>query len=48
MHRVYGVAIWIAIGVMIAGLSMLFGFWAVLAVAGGIGLAGALLYSRRA
>ena len=47
MHRVYGVAIWIAIGVMLAGLAMLFGFWAVLAVGGGIGLAGAVLYSRR-
>ena len=47
MHRVYGVAIWIAIGIMLAGLAMLFGFWAVLAIAGGIGLAGAVLYSRR-
>ncbi len=47
MARTYGVAIWTAVAVMLAGLSMLFGFWAVVAVAGGVGLAGALLYSRR-
>lgn len=47
MHRVYGVAVWSAIAIMLVGLSMVFGFWAVLAVAGGIGAAGALLYARK-
>jgi len=47
MHWVYGAAIWTAIAIMLGGLSMLFGIWPVLAVAGGIGLAGATLYSRR-
>lgn len=47
MHRVYGVAIWTAIAIMLTGLSMLFGFWVVLAIGGGIGLAGAVLYARR-
>ena len=47
MHRVYGVAIWSAIGMMFFGLSMLFGFWAVLVVAVGVGASGALLHARR-
>lgn len=47
MHRVYGVAIWCAIAVMLFGLSMLFGFWVVLAVAGGAAAAGTLLYLQK-
>lgn len=47
MSRVYGVAIWIAIAIIVTGLSMLFGFWGVLAVGGGIAAAGALLHRHR-
>lgn len=47
MSKIYGVAIWIAIAAILTGLSMLFGFWGVLAVAGGVGLAGALLHWNR-
>jgi hypothetical protein len=47
MHWVYGVAIWFAIATMLFGLSMLFGYWAVLVVAGGVGAAGTLLYLQK-
>jgi hypothetical protein len=44
MHHVYRAALWISLGVIVLGLSMFFGVWAVAAVVGGVGGAGGILY----
>jgi hypothetical protein len=44
MHRLYAAAIWGSLGVVLVGLAMVFGPWAVGAVAVGIGGACGILY----
>ncbi len=44
MHRLYAAAIWGSLGLIVAGLSMVFGAWAVGAVVVGVGGAYGILY----
>ena len=44
MHRLYVAAIWGSVGVIVVGLSMVFGVWGVGAVAAGVGIAYFLLH----